>query len=151
MRALPVLTLLLFLGIPLVELYLLIEVGSWIGALPTVFLVVFTAVLGVLLLRQQGFAALQRAQHAMAQGQIPAMELLEAVLLTLGAILLLIPGFFTDTLGFLCLIPSLRRWLVRRLLDRYFLGRPPGPPGAGPPPGPGSGPVTLEGEFKREE
>ncbi|MFZ5622160.1 MAG: FxsA family protein [Pseudomonadota bacterium] len=152
MRALPFLTLLLFLGIPLIEIYLLIQVGGWIGALPTVFLVVFTAVLGVLLLRQQGFAALQRVQAAMAQGQIPAMELLEAMLLTLGGILLLVPGFFTDALGFLCLIPPLRRWLVRGLLDRYFLGRPPGPPGAGPrAPGSGSGPVTLEGEFKREE
>lgn len=150
MRALPLLTLLLVLGIPLLEIYLFIRVGGLIGALPTVFLVVFTAVLGVLLLRQQGFAALQRVQAAMAQGQIPAMELLEAMLLTLGGILLLIPGFLSDALGFLCLIPPVRRWLVRGLLDRYFLGRPPGP-GPRPGSGAGGGPVTLEGEFKREE
>ena len=121
MRPVPVL-LLAFFTIPLIEIYLLIKVGGWIGPLPTVFMVVFTAVLGALLLRQQGFATLQRVQISMARGQIPAMELLEAVLLTLGGALLLTPGFFTDALGFICLIPRLRRWLIKAVLDRYLLG-----------------------------
>lgn len=146
MRPLPLL-LLAFFTIPVIEIYLLIKVGSWIGALPTVFMVVFTAVLGALLLRQQGFATLQRVQATMARGQIPAMELLEALLLALGGALLLTPGFFTDALGFLCLIPPVRRWLVQTLLDRYFLSHP-WPQGGRPP---GEGPVTLEGEYKRED
>lgn len=152
MRLLPPLLLLVFFSVPVIEIYLLIQVGGWIGALPTVFLVVFTAVLGVLLLRQQGFATLQRVQAALANGQIPAMELLEGMLLTLGGVLLLIPGFLTDALGFLCLIPPARRWLVRAILDRHFLDhpRPPrGGPGGGPPSG--QGPVTLEGEYRRED
>lgn len=148
MRLLPPLLLLSFFSVPVLEIYLLIKVGGWIGALPTVFLVVFAAVLGVLLLRQQGFAALQRVQAALAKGQIPAMELLEGMLLTLGGVLLLIPGLITDTLGFLLLTPPLRRWLIRRVLDRHFLNRR-RPPGAAHPPS--DGPVTLEGEFKRED
>lgn len=152
MRLLPPLLLLVFFSVPVIEIYLLIKVGGWIGALPTVFLVVFTAVLGVLLLRQQGFAAMQRVQAALANGQIPAMELLEGMLLTLGGVLLLIPGFFTDALGFLCLIPPVRRWLVRAILDRRFL-KPPRPPRSGKGGGPaaGQGPVTLEGEYKLED
>lgn len=159
MRLLPFLLLLTFFSLPVIEIYLLIKVGGWIGALPTVFLVVFSAVLGVLLLRQQGFAALQRVQTALANGQIPAMELLEGMLLTLGGVLLLIPGFFTDCLGLLFLIPLARRWLVRTLLDRYFLVRRwPPPSGSGAGSGGqasgqarGQGPVTLEGEYKRED
>lgn len=146
MRPLPLL-LLVFFSLPVIEIYLLVKVGNLIGALPTVFMVVFTAVLGALLLRQQGFATLRRVQASMARGQIPAMELLEAMLLTLGGALLLTPGFFTDALGFLCMIPPARRWLVRTLLDRFLLSQQ-GPPGGAPP---GEGPVTLEGEFKRED
>lgn len=152
MRLLPPLLLLIFFSVPVLEIYLLIKVGGWIGALPTVFLIVFAAVFGVLLLRQQGFAAMQRVQAALAKGQIPAMELLEGMLLTLGGVLLLIPGFMTDILGFLFLIPPVRRWLIRALLDRYFLNQrrpPPAGQGGGQPPG--DGPVTLEGEFRRED
>jgi UPF0716 protein FxsA len=148
MRAFPILLLAVFFAVPLIEIYLLIKVGGWIGALPTVFMVVFTAVLGALLLRQQGLATLQRVQATMARGQLPALELLEALLLTFGGVLLLIPGFFTDAVGFLCLIPPLRRWLIRTLFDRYFLARQ-GPRQGGTPPG--EGPVTLEGEYKRED
>lgn len=152
MRLLPPLLLLIFFSVPVVEIYLLIKIGGWIGVLPTIVLLVFSAVLGVLLLRQQGFAAAQRVQAALANGQIPAMELLEGMLLTLAGVLLLIPGFFTDALGFLCLVPPARRWLVRALLDRHIL-KPPHPPrgGQGGGPAPGQGPVTLEGEYKRED
>ncbi|HHH46896.1 MAG TPA: FxsA family protein [Thiotrichales bacterium] len=133
---------LLFLTIPLVEVYLLIKVGGWIGALPTIGLVVFTAVLGAALLRIQGLETLQRFQMTLASGQIPAMEMLEGVVLAVSGALLLTPGFLTDTLGFLGLVPPVRRWLVRRVLERFL---PPGGPGAGE----GRGPVTLEGEYRR--
>ena len=134
---------LLFLIIPLMEIYFLVQVGSVIGALPTVFLVVFTAVLGVSLLRIQGFSTLTRLRGTMAQGGIPAVEMLEgAVLLVTGA-LLLTPGFFTDALGFLCLIPVFRRSLIKWFLGRFL--KPFKGPGNGP------GPRTIEGEYRRED
>ncbi|ADE13375.1 FxsA cytoplasmic membrane protein [Nitrosococcus halophilus Nc 4] len=112
----------LFLTFPLIEIYFLIRVGSAIGPGWTVFLCIFTAVVGAALLRQQGFSTLSRVQTTMARGEVPALEMLEgAVLLTCG-IFLLTPGFFTDTLGFLGLIPSLRQafvlWAVKRALQR---------------------------------
>lgn len=106
----------LFIGIPLLEIYLLIEVGDVIGAFPTIIAVVFTAVLGVGLIRIQGFSTLKKAQLSMDQGKLPATELFEGMLLLFAAICLLIPGFFTDTLGFLLLIPPLRVLLANRLL-----------------------------------
>jgi len=106
----------LFIGIPLLEIYLLIEVGDVIGAFPTIIAVVFTAVLGVSLIRIQGFSTLQKAQMSMDQGRLPATEMFEGMLLLFAAICLLIPGFFTDTVGFLLLIPPLRVLLATRLL-----------------------------------
>lgn len=142
---------LLFVGIPLLEIYLLIEVGSIIGALPTVFLVVFTAVLGVFLLRIQGFSTLTRLRGTLAQGGIPAIEMLEgAVLLVTGA-LLLTPGFFTDAMGFLCLIPAFRRSLVRWFLGRFLMPMS-GQGGSGSRDSqPRQGPNTIEGEYRRED
>lgn len=113
--------LLLFIGIPLVEIYLLIKVGGIIGAFPTVLMVVFTAVLGVTLIRIQGFSTLQKAQMNMNQGQLPAIEMLEGVMLFFAAICLLMPGFFTDTIGFLLLIPPLRRWLAKQIIASSLL------------------------------
>ncbi len=143
--------LLLFLLIPMLEIYLLIKVGGIIGALPTVFIVIFTAVLGAWLLRIQGFSTLARVQSVVAQGGIPAMELLEGAVLLLAGALLLTPGFFTDAIGFICLVPSLRRALIRRLLKNFTVtgfGGPQGP--QGPTSGQG-GSRTIEGEFHRED
>ncbi len=139
---------LLFLLVPLLEIYLLIKVGGIIGALPTVFMVVFTAVLGALLLRVQGFSTLARVRSTLERGGIPAVEMLEGAVLLVAGALLLTPGFFTDAIGFLCLIPSLRRAMIRRLLRNVVMkgfGGPRGPAG-GP-----HGPHTIEGEFRRED
>lgn len=106
---------LLFIIIPLVELYLIITVGEYIGALWTVILVLATAVVGVRLLRYQGMSTLARAQRNMAQGTLPAMEMMEGVVLAVGGVLLITPGFLTDTLGFLCLIPVTRKWLIQMI------------------------------------
>lgn len=106
----------LFFVVPLVEVYILIQVGSVIGAGWTILLVVLTAVIGVNLLRQQGLSTLMRANRVMEQGQIPAVEMLEGMVLAVGGALLITPGFFTDILGFLCLIPQTRRGFIRRLL-----------------------------------
>lgn len=106
----------LFFLVPLVEVYILIQVGSVIGAGWTIFLVILTAVIGVNLLRQQGISTLMRANQLMSQGQIPAMEMLEGILLAVGGAFLITPGFFTDAAGFLCLLPFTRRQFIRHLL-----------------------------------
>lgn len=110
--------LLLFITVPLVELYFLIQVGQSIGALPTIGLCILTAVLGAALLRQQGFQTLHRAQQNLSRGTVPALEMLEGVALALGGLLLLTPGFATDVFGFACLIPFTRRFMVRAVLAR---------------------------------
>lgn len=139
-----------FLLIPIVEIYLLIKVGSIIGAFPTIFLVVFTAVLGAALLRHQGLSTLRQAQESMARGTLPAVAVLEGVVLLICGALLLTPGFFTDTLGFLGLIPPLRRALVVKLLERGLVvdvARGGGPRSRRP----GSAPHTIEGECRHED
>lgn len=138
----------LFLLIPLFEIYLLIKVGGIIGAIPTVFLVVFTAVLGALLLRHQGLYTYARVQRAMSRGELPTVAMLEGVILLISGALLLTPGFFTDTLGFLGLIPPLRQWFILKVLERGFV-QTMGP--GGRPSGPESGPRTLEGDYRRED
>ena len=147
--------LILFLTIPLMEIYLLIKVGGIIGAFPTVFMVVFTAVLGAWLLRIQGFATLNRVRSTMAQGGIPAMEMMEGAVLLVSGALLLTPGFFTDAIGFFCLVPTFRRAMIRWMLGRLLT--PPGGFG-GPGSGPGGSsseaphrPRTIEGEYRRED
>lgn len=109
---------LLFLSIPLLEIYILLKVGSSIGAFPTVVLVVLTAVVGVWLIRLQGFATLARAQASIARGEVPAQTMLEGVMLFVAGALLLTPGFFTDTIGFIFLIPVSRQWIAHALLRR---------------------------------
>lgn len=110
------LLLLVFIAVPILELYLLIKVGSIIGALPTIAIVMMTAVIGTWLLRQQGLATLQRYQNNLGQGKLPAMELIEGMVLLFGGALLLTPGFFTDAIGFLCLIPVTRQALIWRFM-----------------------------------
>jgi UPF0716 protein FxsA len=107
----------LFLLVPLIEIYFLIQVGEVIGAGWTIFLVVATAVLGAGLLRMQGFNTLQRAQTSMAQGQLPAVEMLEGVALLCSGAMLLTPGFFTDAIGFILLVPVIRQALIKRVLS----------------------------------
>jgi len=109
---------LLFLLIPLVEIYFLIKVGNIIGAVPTIALVVFTALLGAMLLRFQGWATLTRSRQVMEQGQLPALEMLEGVLLVFAGALLLTPGFVTDAIGFVFLVPPLRQAIIRWFLSK---------------------------------
>ncbi len=106
----------LFIALPILEMWLLIEVGSRIGALPTIVLVALTAFIGVNLLRQQGFDTLTRAQSRLNAGEVPAAEILEGLCLAIGGALLLTPGFFTDTIGFCCLIAPIRKRMVASAL-----------------------------------
>jgi len=140
----------LFLVIPLIEIYLLIEVGSVLGALPTVALVVLTAIIGAFLLRLQGFSTMQRVRSSMARGEVPAVEMIEGVVLLFCGALLLTPGFFTDTLGFLGLVPALRRGMILWLLGKGVLtGRVNGQP-ANPSSGDGSH-RTIEGQYWHDD
>jgi len=103
---------LVFLIIPIIEIYLLIQVGSVIGAGWTIFAIIGTAVLGAYLLRMQGISTFNRVQTTLQRGEIPAIEMIEGLILMVAGALLLTPGFFTDTIGFLMLIPPLRKALV---------------------------------------
>ena len=147
----------LFLAIPLVEIYVLIKVGGVIGAPMTVFLVVFTAVLGAWLLRLQGFATLRRIQQTLQQGGLPAMELMEGALLLMAGALLLTPGFFTDAIGFACLVPGIRRALIARVMQRVLASsrQHTSTPFEQEPPNAGSHDPhqsrTIEGEYTRED
>ena len=113
----PVLTL-IFLVVPVVEIFLLIQVGSVIGAWWTIGLVVLTAVIGVRLLKIQGISTLTRAQEKMQSGDMPAQEMMEGIGLIVAGAFLLTPGFFTDGVGFCLLIPPIRGWLVQKVVSR---------------------------------
>ena|GEM_PF-123608 len=105
---LPVPFLLIFIIVPVIELAVLIKVGSYIGVLWTVALILLTAFIGVGLLRVQGLATLMRASQRMQDGQLPARELAEGFLLAMAGALLLTPGFVTDAFGFALLVPGVR-------------------------------------------
>lgn len=136
---------LVVLAVPFIEIYLLLEVGGIIGALPTIFLVVLTAVLGTFFLRQQGFSTFLRFQRSLAQGEIPAYEMIEGPIILLGGVLLLTPGFVTDILGFACLIPSVRRRIAQYILENHLLQA------VGGFTKPKDQANVLEGEFHRDE
>lgn len=105
----------LFITVPLLELYVLIEVGSGIGGLSTILLCLFTAALGGLLIRLQGLSTLLDAQRRMAMGEFPAEHGAHGLLLGLAGLLLFTPGFITDSIGFVLLVPAIRRLIIRRL------------------------------------
>ncbi len=111
----------IFLIVPILEIYLLIQVGTLIGAGWTIGLVVLTAVIGVQLLKVQGFSTLSRAKQKVDSGEIPAQEMLEGMALVVAGALLLTPGFFTGAVGFFLLLPPTRRWLMKELAGRMVL------------------------------
>jgi UPF0716 protein FxsA len=115
-----------FVVMPLVELYVLIQVGHVIGVLPTIGLLVLVSFLGVWLVKREGTRTWRAFRQAMAEGRVPARETADGALVILGGALLLAPGFVTDVLGALCVLP-LTRGLVRRLLLAVTAGRFLGP------------------------
>ena len=112
--------LLLFVIMPVLEMWVLIEVGSEIGALTTIGLVLLTAMIGLALLRRQGISTLTRANQRMQSGQLPAQEMVEGIFLAVGGALLLTPGFITDAIGFACLLPGIRHLIIGRLLKKVI-------------------------------
>ncbi len=146
MRGLP-LGLLLFILAPVAEIWLMIDIGSVIGAGWTVLAIITTAIIGATLVRYQGIGVYTRMNQSASRGELPAMEMIEGLALFISGILLLTPGFITDTVGFLILIPPLRRWFALNMLKRFFII----PNAANPTSGddPSADPKTIEGEFRR--
>ncbi|MDP5210846.1 FxsA family protein [Microbulbifer sp. 2205BS26-8] len=142
------LLLLLFIVLPVLEMWVLITVGKEIGALPTIGLVLLTAVVGLALLRRQGLSTLMRAQEKVRSGEIPAQEMAEGIFLAVGGALLLTPGFITDALGFACLVPGLRQLLLGRFLRHVTIVRPGGFQGSH---APKRDSHVIEGEFSRSK
>jgi UPF0716 protein FxsA len=117
-----------FTIIPVVEIYLLIQIGSAFGVFTSIALVVFTGFLGAYLARIQGLQTLFRIQESLKEGHMPSGELLDALLIGLAGLVLLTPGFLTDTVGFALLIPSTRNaikaWLQSKIKTQYMSERP---------------------------
>lgn len=137
----------LFFCVPIVEMYLLIEVGSHIGAALTVGLVMLTAVLGLALLRIQGLATLTRGLGRLQQGELPALEVAEGLMLAVAGALLITPGFLTDAIGFLLLIPAGRVRVAGNLARRFGPPEPFHTSDAARRSAPGHHPDVIEGEF----
>lgn len=145
---------LLFIFIPIAELYVIIKVGEAIGILPTLAILIADALLGSMLLRQQGRAAWRRFNAAIAEGRFPGREAADGVMIAVGGTLLLTPGFITDVFGLLLLIPPTRA-LVRHGLFRYLRrrvvvvgGAEGGYGSAQDRPPPGAQPYDLEGDAR---
>lgn len=142
----------LFIAVPILELWVIIEVGGLIGVLPTLFLLLIMSLLGATLLRQQGRGAWRRFNAALAEGRFPGREVADGLLITIGGALLLTPGFVTDAVGLLLLVPPTRA-IARRLL-RTYLGRRlvlvgvGGMPGSGPGPGSTTPPPRRDYDFE---
>ncbi|PYF84655.1 MULTISPECIES: FxsA family protein [Marinomonas] len=111
--------LLLFILVPIVEMTVLIQVGGKIGALATVGLVFLTAIIGVTLIRKQGLETSLKAQEKMRRGELPATEVAEGVMLVFAGLCLLIPGFVTDAIGALLLVPPLRKLFAAGLIVKF--------------------------------
>ena len=110
---------LLFTLVPLLELYILIKIGSYIGAFQTVALVVFTALFGIVIARIEGLRKLQQIKQSLSQGIVPAEEMVDGVLIFVAGILLIIPGVLTDLFALVLLIPYTRTLFKRWLRGRF--------------------------------
>lgn len=104
-----------FILLPILEMYVLIKVGGNIGAFSTIILVVTTALIGVFLLRIQGFMTIFNIRNKLNNAELPTQEIFTGIFLALGGFLLLIPGFVTDILGFLCLLPFTRNIILAKI------------------------------------
>lgn len=126
----PLLLLLLFVVVPVVEIWVIVQVGQAIGVLPTVALLLADAVLGTWLFRREGRRAWTAFTQALQQGRVPAREVADGALVVVGGAFLLSPGFVTDAVGVVCLMPPTRA-LLRGVLTRVVRGRLLGPTGFG--------------------
>ena len=105
--------------VPIIEIYLFIKIGSQIGALNTILLIFFTAATGILYARYEGLNTLKSGFSQMIKNKTPAYEMISGAAIAFGALLLIIPGFATDVLGFLIIFPLTRKLLFGRLSNRF--------------------------------
>ena len=110
---------LFIIGIPLVEIYLMIKVGGIIGAFNTIFLFFFTAIAGIFFARLEGFRALRSGLQQLIKNEIPIYEIISGAALAFAALLLIIPGFLTDVIGFLLIIPFTRKLIIKNISKKY--------------------------------
>ncbi len=148
----------LFIVMPILEIALLIEFGSWLGTLPTIAVILVTAVLGTTMLQRQSLGVMARTQQALAEGRPPVDEVADGACLLVAGAFLLTPGLITDAMGFALFVPPVRRFLASRVF-RYFMARGnvhvhttnsrhPGPGKTGPGNTGRRGPVVIDGEFE---
>ncbi|MSU90681.1 FxsA family protein [Rhodobacteraceae bacterium 2CG4] len=146
-----------FVAVPIVEIALFIQVGGWIGLWPTLAVVVLTAIAGTALMRAQGLATLAELQRRMNAGENPTATLAHGAMILFAGALLLTPGFFTDTVGFLLLLPPVRASIIRSAAANisgkvavFRTGGGPAGPGPGAHPGAGDGSDgPIDAEYQR--
>ncbi|EHU0375352.1 membrane protein FxsA [Vibrio cholerae] len=146
----------LFIAVPVIEIALFIQVGGVLGVWPTIALVLLTAIVGASLVRSQGLQTLLTVQQRLAQGQLPAQQILEGVMLAVAGVLLLTPGFFTDILGMLVLLPAPRAYFAKQLMSRVVVGNIHASGAGFEQPNPfheraNPNGTTYEGEFERKD
>tara|TARA_B100001540_G_scaffold297693_1_gene300571 strand:- start:6728 stop:7126 length:399 start_codon:yes stop_codon:yes gene_type:complete len=107
------------IGIPIIEIYLFIKIGAKIGAITTILLIISTAFIGVIYVRYEGFNTLKSAIGQLIKNEIPLFEIISGAALVIGAFLLLLPGFLTDTLGFLLIFPVTRKIIFKKVTSKY--------------------------------
>ena len=110
---------LFIIGIPLIDIYLMIKVGSVIGAFNTIFLIFFTAVTGIFFARLEGFRALRSGFQQIVKNEMPIYEIISGAALAFAALLLIMPGFLTDLIGFLLIIPVTRKFFIKIISSKF--------------------------------
>lgn len=133
----------ILLGLPLLELYLIAKAGLMFGFATVLLWVLVSGAIGARILQSRSWAIWNRVQQAIAAGQSPGRELLDSAFVIAGGILLVVPGFLTDLLALLCLLPPSRSWLARYLETRFA--------GLAPSTRDGADTRTIDGEFRRED
>ena len=109
----------LIIGIPLIEIYLFIKVGSQIGAFNTICLILITAIIGIIYARYEGLNTLKSGISQLTRNEIPIYEMISGAALAFGGILLILPGFATDFLGFLLIFPITRKMFIKKFSNNY--------------------------------
>ncbi|CAH7168699.1 Protein affecting phage T7 exclusion by the F plasmid [Vibrio chagasii] len=160
--------LLLFIFVPIIEIGLFIQVGGFLGLWPTIALVLITAFVGASLVRSQGIQTLMSVQGRLQKGEMPAQQILEGVMLAVAGVLLLTPGFMTDALGMLVLLPAPRAMIAKKMMEKMVVKNMSGGFHAGGQAGFGQSPFgdepfnrdpfdqskggnTFEGEFEKKD
>ena len=107
------------IGVPIIEIYLFIEIGSKIGAVLTILLILSTAFIGIIYVRYEGFNTLRSAMGQLIKNEIPLFEIVSGAALVIGAFLLLLPGFLTDAIGLLLIFPITRKMIFKKISSKY--------------------------------